>query len=241
MPTSSIANTSPSGRGVKGGRLSKAEVSRLRRDLSGKRRHAHSRESLVWRGIKIGGHAGMEDCEAASGDRIITQLRPRPASTLRQSRRPRRCHASNHRSRSRCRCRRLSLTDIAYPHATQNDVIVRVHAQGSPPASWSGRRHGPTALGTTGRRACWPRAVGSSMSGTEPPTQDRRSLRDVRRTPALRVPPPTGAPPARQSRITKRIASEGCFVFGTPPSSCASRPAWAASSIVVIRPHRAIG
>ena len=27
----------------------------------------------------------------------------------------------------------LSLTDVPYPHAAENDVIVRVHAAGPPP------------------------------------------------------------------------------------------------------------
>ena len=48
----------------------------------------------------------------------------------------------------------LSLADVPYPHAAQNDVIVRVHAAGSPPANWSGHRPGSTAPDATGRRAC---------------------------------------------------------------------------------------
>lgn len=64
------------------------------------------------------------------------------------------CHASHHVRDRDAGVGGLSLTDMPYPHAGQNDVIVRVLAGGSPPASWTGRQHGPTAPGTTGRRAC---------------------------------------------------------------------------------------
>lgn len=65
----------------------------------------------------------------------------------------------------------LSLTDIPYPHAAENDVIVRVHAAGFTPGELDWPSNGPTGLGATGRRACpatsW--RVSSSSWGTEPP------------------------------------------------------------------------
>jgi hypothetical protein len=48
----------------------------------------------------------------------------------------------------------LSLTDLPYPTAAQNDVIVRVHAAGSTPGNPTGRPRGPIARAVTGRRAC---------------------------------------------------------------------------------------
>ncbi|MFC7583958.1 hypothetical protein ACFQYP_09470 [Nonomuraea antimicrobica] len=47
----------------------------------------------------------------------------------------------------------LSLSDVPYPHAAENDVIVRVHAAGFTPESWTGRAPGPIARAATGRRA----------------------------------------------------------------------------------------
>ena len=43
------------------------------------------------------------------------------------------CNPSHHRSRPRCRRRWLSLTDMPYPDAAENDVIVQVHAAGFTP------------------------------------------------------------------------------------------------------------
>lgn len=48
----------------------------------------------------------------------------------------------------------LSLTDVPYPHAAENDVVVRVHAASFTRESWTGRVPGPIAPGETGRRAC---------------------------------------------------------------------------------------
>jgi hypothetical protein len=47
----------------------------------------------------------------------------------------------------------LSLTDMPYPHAAENDVVVRVYAAGSRLESSTGRPPGPTAPAGTGRRA----------------------------------------------------------------------------------------
>jgi NADPH:quinone reductase-like Zn-dependent oxidoreductase len=65
----------------------------------------------------------------------------------------------------------LSLTDLPYPHAAENDVIVRVHAAGFTrgelawPGTWTdrgGRDRTPSVLGT--------RCRGSSpSSATGPP------------------------------------------------------------------------
>ena len=65
----------------------------------------------------------------------------------------------------------LSLTDMPYPHAAENDVIVRVHAAGFTPGSLTGRERGPTAPAATGRRACPDTScrVSSSSWVTEPP------------------------------------------------------------------------
>ena len=48
----------------------------------------------------------------------------------------------------------LSLTNLPYPHASENDVIVRVHAAGFTQGSWPGRGRGLIAAAGTGRRAC---------------------------------------------------------------------------------------
>ena len=65
----------------------------------------------------------------------------------------------------------LSLTDVPYPHAAQNDVIVRVHAAGFTPGelNWSstwvdraGRDRTPSGPATRCRES-------SSSWGTEPP------------------------------------------------------------------------
>ena len=43
----------------------------------------------------------------------------------------------------------LSLAEVSYPHAAENDVIVRVHAAGFTPGS-TGRQRGSTEQGVTG-------------------------------------------------------------------------------------------
>ena len=48
----------------------------------------------------------------------------------------------------------LSLTDLPYPVASENDVIVRVHAAGFTPGDLTGRTPGPTATGRTAHPAC---------------------------------------------------------------------------------------
>jgi len=48
----------------------------------------------------------------------------------------------------------LSLEYLPYPHAAENDVIVRVHALGSPVGSWPGPGPGLIVVAGTGRRAC---------------------------------------------------------------------------------------
>ena len=48
----------------------------------------------------------------------------------------------------------LSLTGLPDPHAAQNDVIVRVHALGSPRGSWAGRGRGLIGPAGAGRRVC---------------------------------------------------------------------------------------
>lgn len=48
----------------------------------------------------------------------------------------------------------LSLADMPYPHAAENDVIVRVHAAGFTLESSTGREPGPTVPAATERRAC---------------------------------------------------------------------------------------
>src|SRR5208282_5614550 len=48
----------------------------------------------------------------------------------------------------------LTLSGIPHPHAAENDVIVRVHAAGFTPGSWTGQAHGPTAPAATEPRAC---------------------------------------------------------------------------------------
>jgi NADPH:quinone reductase-like Zn-dependent oxidoreductase len=65
----------------------------------------------------------------------------------------------------------LTLTDMPYPHAAENDVIVRVHAAGFTPESSTGRERGPIARAATGH----PASPGTSCpepwssSATEPP------------------------------------------------------------------------
>jgi hypothetical protein len=65
----------------------------------------------------------------------------------------------------------LSLTDVPYPHAAQNDASYGYMPPGSPPASWTGRGPGSTAPGATGRRVCPAMSCRESSSswGTEPP------------------------------------------------------------------------
>ena len=48
----------------------------------------------------------------------------------------------------------LSLADLPYPQAADNDVVVRVHAAGFTPGSLTGRTLGSTARVMTGHRAC---------------------------------------------------------------------------------------
>ena len=48
----------------------------------------------------------------------------------------------------------LSLTDMPYPRAAENDVIVRVHAAGFSLVSSAGLRRGLTAQAATGPPAC---------------------------------------------------------------------------------------
>jgi NADPH:quinone reductase-like Zn-dependent oxidoreductase len=47
----------------------------------------------------------------------------------------------------------LTRSDIPHPHAAENDVIVRVHAAGFAPGSWTGRARGATAPAATKPRA----------------------------------------------------------------------------------------
>ena len=67
--------------------------------------------------------------------------------------------------------RGLSLTDIPYPHATQNDVIVRVHAAGFTPGELEWPSTWTDRAGHIGRRACLATSCRESSSswGTEPP------------------------------------------------------------------------
>jgi NADPH:quinone reductase-like Zn-dependent oxidoreductase len=55
----------------------------------------------------------------------------------------------------------LSLTDVPYPQAAQNDVIVRVYAAGLTPSSWTGRQRGSTRRARPDAEHARPRAVGS--------------------------------------------------------------------------------
>lgn len=65
----------------------------------------------------------------------------------------------------------LTLTDLPYPHAAENDVIVRVHAAGSPAESSTGPERGPIAPAATALRACpgTRSRVSWRSSDTEPP------------------------------------------------------------------------
>ena len=48
----------------------------------------------------------------------------------------------------------LTLADLPYPHASENNVIVRVHAAGFTPGELGWAERGLIAAAGTGRRAC---------------------------------------------------------------------------------------